>query len=185
MEMDQLLQGSVSAKESLLIVAGSEEYQDTKTDVIEHLSNEDLSGVYVAVDKPYESLTNDLENQNIETSDIFFLDAISKDQGINKTNNPKDQQNVVFLESPQNLTDLSISLAEAVKFIEGEKYILIDSLSGLAVHNQEKTLTKFVKFIENKRRKWDIAGFMFVLSNETDDLMFSQIRSICDKEIRV
>jgi len=79
------------------------------------LSNEDLSGVYVAVDKPYESLTNDLENQNIETSDIFFLDAISKDQGINKTNNPKDQQNVVFLESPQNLTDLSISLAEAVK----------------------------------------------------------------------
>jgi len=30
MEMDQLLQGSVSAKESLLIVAGSEEYQDTK-----------------------------------------------------------------------------------------------------------------------------------------------------------
>lgn len=179
MSHESLIEKLPQGKDSVLVVTGSESYRETKTQVVKHLADKGRSGIYMSVNKPFEAIRDELEEGNVKTSDIFFLDAISEKNMRDKS----EEDNVVYLDSPENLTDLSISVSEAVKDIEGDKYVLIDSISDLIVYNEEKTVLKFTRFIINNIRKWEIAGFMFILDNDVDQHLISQLESLCDKRI--
>ncbi len=119
-----------------LVKTSSSRYQSTNLTIMEALVNDHgLPGVYVTVNKPYTTITRLLDDNDIDPTRLFFIDAISKDMNAKR----KDEDNVIFVESPQRLTDTSIVMTEAVQgMTDKEKFVFFDSMSVLTIYNESK-----------------------------------------------
>jgi archaellum biogenesis ATPase FlaH len=85
----------------------------------------------------------------------FFIDTI----------NEEEKENAIYI--PQaNLTALSIAINQAQQSFNGKSTIIFDSISGLAVRNDPKTLIKFFLFLIKKSSDWN-ADITFILSEKT------------------
>lgn len=166
-----------------LIKTSSTDYQQANITILDSLVNiHSLSGIYVTVNKPYTTITNLLNEKNIDPSRIFFIDAISKD----RDTEIDEQDNVMFVESPQNLTDISIVLTEAVETMpDTEKFVFFDSMSILTIYNDNKTVTKFAHYLTGKMRKWNVAGVIISVEDEMNDELISHLTQFCDNVIEV
>jgi hypothetical protein len=89
--------------------------------------------------------------------------------------------NCVFIESPQNLTSISIAISEAVKGLEGKKVLFLDSLSVMLIYNDANTLGKFSSFLLNKMRVSDVDAVVLALGSDMDSKLIKQIEAIVDE----
>ena len=165
------------------IVMPSLNYKDVNLHMLEYFVNKKQhSGVYVSVNKPFEHLLQTLESKNIDHTNLFFIDCITKKLG----GEPSKRNNVKFLESPQNLTDLGIALHEfTTETGEKKKFVYIDSLSTLCIHNNMETMQKFIHYLTGKIRLWGINGIMLSLHEDMDKKLLSELSQFCDKIIRL
>src|SRR3989344_4165095 len=127
------------------VVLPAEHYDEANVHLLRYMiTKKRASGAYVAINKPYNHMINLLKEKNISTENVFFIDCITKSLG----GNAKKQKNCIFVESPAHLTDLSITLHEVFN-IPGQKkrFLYIDSLSTLSIHNKIDLVLKFVHYI--------------------------------------
>tara|TARA_Y100000310_G_C20035065_1_gene513525 strand:- start:87 stop:386 length:300 start_codon:yes stop_codon:yes gene_type:complete len=98
---------------------------------------------------------------------------------------PKEK-NCVFVESPEHLTDLSVALH---KFFtssnEKNRFLYIDSLSTLTIHNNLDTVLRFIHYVTGKMRIFGFNGMMLSLHEETDKRLISELGQFCDKVIHL
>jgi len=94
---------------------------------------------------------------------------------------PKEVNNCVFINSPQNLTAISIAVNEAIKSMKGKRMLFFDSLSILMIYNDASTLGKFSNFLLNKMRASDVDTVMIALESDTSKDIVKQIGSIADE----
>ncbi len=174
--------GKLADTDIALVIADADDYVAVNKQILEHLvGGEGLAGIYVTVNKPYSTVVKTLEDAGIDTADIFFIDAISEDTGADI----EDAPNVVFLESPQGLTSLSIAISEAVENLpEGRKFVFLDSLSTLAIYNDMDTVSQFAHFLTGKMRSWNVAGTIVSLESESDADLINAVSQFCDHVIR-
>jgi len=139
-----------------------------------------LFGVYVTINKPFDSLRTWLEKNGIDVDKLFFIDAVTR------TVSEKSMltEKCLFISSPTNLTDLSISLTQILENPKPEKkFILIDSLSTLLVYNSSETVLQFVHFISSRIRMTRILGVFLCLEEEKSKKVISSLSQFCDKVI--
>ena len=165
------------------VVMPSEHYEEANMHLLSYLINRKKSvGGYVAVSKPYNYTLKLLKSNNIQTENIFFIDCITKGLGgeVLRTNN------CVFVESPSHLTDLSVALHEFFKS-EGapNRFLYIDSISSLMIHNKPETVMRFIHYITGKMRVFGFNGLMLALHEETDQRLISELGQFCDKMIHL
>src|SRR3989344_7778591 len=83
-----------------LATVESKDYQRTNLRIIRHLTKEqNIPGVYVTLNRPYESMNNILKNNKIDTNMILFIDAITKIVGGDVMKKGK----CLFIGSPERL----------------------------------------------------------------------------------
>lgn len=171
----------IEDKNIVLVTVPSEAVEEVNTELLSHINSEEGTTVYMTVAKPYSTITNILEEKDIDTSQMFFIDCITKTNG-----EPSEAENCVFLR-PQALTDISIALSQAVESMPdgGEKYLVMDTLSTLMLYNERDTVGKFAHSIANKIREWGIKSVMLTLEEEADEELTSQIRQFCDSCIDI
>ena len=133
--------------------------------------------VYVTTNKPYNFVMNAFKKKGINTDKIFFIDCISS-QAKEKATYAK---NCVFINSPQNLTALSIAVSEAVKSIKGSKILFLDSLGVLLIYNDANTVGKFSNFLLSKMRMNDVDAVMLALESDAEKDVVKQIESVVDE----
>lgn len=167
-----------------LLKTSSEEYQRVNMATMKSLVTDyDLPGVYVTVNKPYATITNVLEENGIDRSRIFFIDAISEDLDEDK---PSQQDNVIFIDSPQNLTDISITISKAIETMpEGKKFLFFDSMSILTIYNDNDAVNRFAHDLTGDIRTWNVAGVIISVEDEMDDDIVSHLIQFCDNTIEV
>lgn len=164
------------------ILVGDKAYTKTNIAVLKYFVNErKISGVYITVNKPYQTLVNFFNKNGINTNRIFFIDMITKLSG----DQPNRIDNCLFMESPESLTDLSIALTEVIKSIQGDKFIFLDTLSTLLIYHELGTVTKFAHFLTNKMRVWMVKGVIISLIKETKPSLEAELTQFCDKVIDV
>ncbi|MCJ7479394.1 MAG: hypothetical protein MUP63_04425 [Candidatus Nanohaloarchaeota archaeon QJJ-7] len=177
-EMEELEEGKIG-----LLIVESDEYVNTNMEVLKFLTEEkEAFGVYITINKPYGTIRNVLEEHSVETDKMFFVDAVSQEVGEDTV----EDDHVVFLDSPKDLTGLSIVVSEAVDSMpDGEKFVFLDSLTTLTVYNEMDTVSQFAHFLTGKMRKWNVSGVIISMEEEMDDKLISQIRQFCDRTIEV
>ena len=113
----------------------------------------------------------------LKTDNILFIDCISNQ--ISKSED--DSKKCIFLESPQNITGLSIALNQAIKSLGKETTVIFDSLSTLLIYNSEEVIGRFSNAIISMMQLSNVSGLFFVLESDMDKNILNTISSFVDE----
>ena len=139
-----------------------------------------MSGIYINVSRSYDNISEIMTSKNIDISRLFFIDCVSLSTGIK----PVKKDSVLYVNSPSDLTEISIVLDQLVQTIPmQERFLFLDSLSALLIYNSSNITSKFAHFLTVKMRQWKIIGILIALEKETDEKLISLISQFADKII--
>ncbi|MBU0629256.1 MAG: hypothetical protein KKC75_08780 [Nanoarchaeota archaeon] len=161
-----------------LATVNARSYEKTNLEIIRHLIEDDnIPGVYVTLNKPFNSMIDTLKKAKIDTRVIIFIDAVTKTAGGETEKTDK----CLFIGSPDNLSDISIAMDQAVRALPSEeRFVFFDSLSTLLIYNNASTVAKFVHFLAGKMRIWKVKGIIVSLRKEKDKELIDELMQFCD-----
>ena len=164
-----------------LAVVDALNYQQTNVQIIKELTEtNNTPGVYVTLNKPFEILKKDFDKEGIDTRMIIFIDAVTK----TARGETEKTESCLFIGSPENLSDISISMDQAVRAVPGKgKFLFFDSLSTLLVYNRPITVARFIHFLAGKMRVWKVKGIIITLEKKSDRELIEELIPICDVKL--
>lgn len=160
----------------LLITVDAKSYQKTAIDVVKFLSEQNIPGVYVTLNKPYEIIQRALANNGVDTRLIIFIDAASRTDA-------KKIENCLYIGSLEKLSDLSVAMDQAVKALPEDRFLIFDSLNTLAIFNKPATMARFVHFLTGKMREWKTKGIIITLEKETEPALLDELTQFSDARV--
>jgi KaiC/GvpD/RAD55 family RecA-like ATPase len=167
---------------AILVIAGGQNLEDNNTDILKQLmGGKGKSCLYVTINQPYNRMVKLLQKKGIDTKKVYFIDCITKESGGKKVEN----DNVFYLNSPSNLTDLNISLNEGINSIDGEKILFFDALSTLIIYNKPGPFAKFTHSVMTKVKSLGITSIFVVVKGEIDKDTLTQIEQFSDSVINL
>ena len=162
----------------ILATVSAKDYQKINTLLIKYLIKDmGMPGVYVTLNKPYSTVKDLLNRAKIDTRLIIFIDVITKTSGgkIKKT------KECLYIGTPENLSDLSLSMDQAVTSLPGkEKFLFFDSLNTLLIYNDVKTVARFIHFLSGKMRVWRVKGIIVSLQKKGNEDLINELTQFCD-----
>ena len=163
----------------VLFLINSNYHLEIKIAILKQLVREDTSGIYVTLNRPYVSLIDMLQKGKINTNRIFFIDCITKAVG-----QEEEAKNVLYAESPQNLTKLCLTIEEAGKALPSrKKFLVLDARTTRTIYNSAGTVSKFLHFLTNKVRLLGLDGIFLSIEKELDTEIEEQLRQFVDRVI--
>ncbi len=164
----------------VLATVKAKNYQKTNLEIVEHLTEDmNIPGVYVTLNKPYSVMKNIFERAKIDTRLIIFIDAVTKTAG-----EVKKTKNCLFIGNPENLSDISIAMDQAVRALPGkDKFLFFDSLNTLLAYNEVPTVIKFIHFLASKMRAWKVKGVIISLEKKSNKELIDELSQFCDIKI--
>ena len=153
-------------------------YQEINLFMIKYLVKEEgIPGLYVTLNKPFEVLYRLFKREGINTEMIIFIDAITMTAG----GNIERIKNCLFIGNPENLSDISMAMDQAVRSIPSEeKFLFFDSLDTLLMYNKAVTVARFIHFLASKMRVWRVKGIIISLSRESNKELIDELSQFCD-----
>jgi len=168
-------------EESIVLIETSAEHSfEASMASIKFLADKHDNGIIVSASRPYINLVSNYKKNDIDTKKIFILDCISK-----KHTEEMYSDSVMFLENASALTDISLSLGERMQMIDGKKFVLIDSINSMLIHNKPHIFARFMHDILTKMRLHKTGGLLISLGDKTNKEVRSEIAQLCDKVIKV
>ncbi|MEA3458084.1 MAG: ATPase domain-containing protein [Candidatus Thermoplasmatota archaeon] len=150
--------------------------------MIKYLVNDkDYVGIIVSASRPYNNLANIYQQKGIDTNKILFIDCISKSQSVEL----EEAGNVVYQEAVSDLTNISLSIKTVMDKIPEKKFVFIDSITTMLIHNTSEIFARFIHGMITKLRIKGVSGLLLSVEEETDEHIRFQIADLCDKVIKV
>ena len=155
-------------------------YNQTQLVLLEYLIKKlQLQGLFVSLNKPYETICEELKQNNLDANAIYCIDGVSKETG--KFSN---SEKCFCLENPSSLTEMS-TLINALFNDKKIKFIVLDSLSTLLLYNDIKTVEKFAHSLVNNARKSNISVAIMSPKEKSEEDVLAIVTQFCDKEIEL
>ena len=161
-----------------LATVDAKRYQETNLEIIKHMTEtENIAGVYVTLNKPFKTLESTFKKKGIDTRMIIFIDAVTQTAGGNIQKTDK----CLFIGNPEDLSDISVAMDQAVRAIPGKgKFLFFDSLSTLLVYNSPATVARFIHFLAGKMRVWQVKGIIISLRKQSDKELINELSQFVD-----
>jgi len=153
---------------SLLTITTVEKLQSEINSAVESFKGK--IGIYVSLNKTQKSTEDILNKQGIATEKLFFVDCVTTE---------KTREDVLHI-SPEQLDKLSQAIAEFIKDIKGDKFLIIDALSTLLIYNNENKVAIFVKEITEMASQNDVNVVAFSPKTQGEELL-NKIFNFFDK----
>ncbi len=133
--------------------------------------------IYVGTSKDTMQLQADFKRNKLDISRFFFIDCTSK-QAQEKIKAPS---NTICIKNPGSLTEISLTISEVIKQIQGKKLLVVESLSSLLVYNSSILVSKFSNFLINNIQAHQIRGIFIVVNSDMSAELVAQVGSACDE----
>ncbi len=182
--MGDIFKGEIAGKSIkegnvVLIVTPATKLIEINTQLLKwYISEKNYEVVYVTVNKPFANLIEKFQKAKIETSKIFIIDAVSPREGVRTGN-------AVFIGSPKELTNISITTTSAIKKLKTAKVLIFDSISTLLVYNELEIVKEFVHFITNEMKNLKVTFVMSCIKEMTDKKTIEELKSFVDDVINI
>lgn len=163
-----------------LVLVSATKYSDISIEILKPLVKRKISGIYLALNKPYDTLIENFKGK-LDTEKLFFIDAVSRTAG-SKT---ERKENALFVNAPTSLTEISIAMEQILQITTEDKFLYLDSVSTLLTYNNEATTIKFIHFLINKLRASHAIGIFIVLREKAAEHVVSELAQFCDRVIEV
>lgn len=160
----------------LLLTVDAKNYNETTIDTLRFLINEQhVPGVYVTLNKPFEVIQRNMQNNNIDPRIMIFIDATSRPGGVKKI------ENCLAIGSPEKLSDISVAMDQAINALQADdKFLIFDSINTLSIFNKQATVARFIHFLAGKIREWKIKGIIITLEKETEQSLLDELTQFSD-----
>lgn len=179
-----VLDKQLGGKENYVALAkvSPEKYQEINLKIIEYLVEENNTpGVYVTLNSPYKNIEADLKKLGVDTRLIIFIDAVTKRGGV-----IKKEKGCLYIGNPENLSDISIAIDQAVRALPSKKrFLFFDSLSTLLLYNNPQSVAKFIHFLSGRMRVWKVNGIIVSLRKKSDQELIDELMQFCDTQIDI
>lgn len=154
--------------------AGPDE-EDTADDILADLAGSGDRVVFITTSKPAMSRKDELEDAGIADDTVFFID------GSGSEDDQVRAENIVFV-NPRNLTQLSISMTEAVDQLgaEGPVYMVLDSLATLLMYHDDKQLKRFLHLFCTKMRAREVSTVLISVEDTVDETVAATAAQFAD-----
>ena len=120
-------------------VASSDKHGNAILQAVEAVSG-GQKGVYLTVNWPHHKLKAFFRAKNIDSSHIKFVDAITA----MAMPHIRNHETCAFIQHPADLTYMDVQILEALKNIEGKKFLIVDSVSTLMAYNEKEKVMRFM-----------------------------------------
>lgn len=181
--MAKINYGTLDKNRLVVVIAKSDELQDITLNFMKYFINQKkASCVYVTVAKPYKTMVDIFNANNISTEDMIFIDCIT---ALALGNDMQRAGNCIFTK-PESLTNLSIALLNALKNLskDNERILIMDTLSTLMLYNQAKSISQFMHLLAFNLRDMGVRSVIFTLEEDTDRTTISEMTQFCDLVIK-
>ncbi len=177
------LKSSFKNRAVSVVVADAEEYNKVTLKLMKYFANEKkIPGVYVTLNKPYSAIKTNFDSEKINSKLFIFIDGITASS--THVTEPKKDSNCLYIPNPENLTDLSIAISEAMNSLPSkEKFIFFDSITTLLIYNKPESVVKFTHFLAGRMREWNVNGLILSLTSDTKSDAFQKIVLFADNVI--
>ncbi|MBN2733735.1 MAG: hypothetical protein JXQ82_02610 [Methanomicrobiaceae archaeon] len=168
-----------------LILSPPEKLKENNIEIIKEITKEsDHSAVIIiTINQPAQYLRELYSIKGIDLEKVTFIDAITK-YAMGKADD--DIPQCIFLNNPADLTSLSIAVSETLKKMEGKKpCIFIDSVNAMLIYLPSTNITKFIHFVTNKLRIFNLSGIYLAAESGLDPVIMSQLLTFTDKVINM
>jgi len=166
---------------TVILETRSEKALEANLAVMKLLINKNYTVIILSAIRPYSNLMNLYKNNKINTKKILVIDCVSK----SKSSSSKERDNVLYVGSASDLMRISISISEAIRLTKDKKFIFIDSISSLIIHNNPIILGRFMHSIITLIREKEINGILFSLKTGINKEIRTDIIMLCDKVIKI
>jgi hypothetical protein len=134
--------------------------------------------VVVTTSYPFMILRKLYEQQGLDLSRIYFIDAITR---YSLGSNPDSAEHCRFVSNPSNLTDLGIAITEQLHAVPDDKICLFfDSVSTLVLYLPSESISKFIHFVTTKLRLLTHSGIFLAVEKGLDPMLLTQVTTFVD-----
>ncbi len=162
---------------TILYILNPENYFGKVIDIFKNeLKGKDV--VYATTNKPCGHITTLFKEAGIANK-IFFIDCISRSVMGSRTE--EEPENCIFIDSPQNITAISIAITKSVENLSGEKNLFVDSLSTMLMYNDANMIGRFSNFFINKMRIAGVDTIILALESDIDKDIIKKIEAFVDE----
>lgn len=176
-QLDNLSEGTI-----VLLEAQAENSMDASYAALDSLINKQGKiGIIVTANRPYANLMSIYQQKGIDVNKILFIDCISKSQGLDLG----EGGNVLFLASAEDLTKIALSIDGSISRIQANKFVMIDSLTTLLIHNPPQMLARFMHGVLTKMRMGNTSGIILSIDKQTDNEVRAEVAQLCDRVVKL
>ena len=164
-------------KKSSLVLLNAKQLRDASKDIAKHLAGGGRKGMVISYSMQAMQFLSEPEVQEIGKDSLVFADLNSGKSGKERL----DGFEVINIENPANLTRLEIHLERFLKKDKEPKFVLFESVSALSVYVDEKTLQKFIYFLNNKMGLEEGTLVILTVKDSTSGGTLGLIKQFSDK----
>ncbi len=175
-ELDNCPEGGI-----FLIETTAENILEVHLAAVKWISKKNYAQIILSASRPCKNLLSLYKKDNINISKLIILCTCC--QG--KEKNVYEKNKVIHIASCTSLTEIAISLSQSMEKIKDKKFIFIDSINTLLIHNEPRLLAKFIHSILTKMRINNVSGLLISLEIETNKELRAEIMQLCDKIIEI
>ncbi|MBE5728226.1 hypothetical protein IHE50_02310 [Candidatus Parvarchaeota archaeon] len=170
----------VKSTVSLLLLNEREKLNNNFNAIFNSVSSMGFTPVYVTGSVPGDAIENKLLESGVKNYKIIDTITRSLYKDI-----PKFSENVVVLDSPADLTRLSISLENIVN--ENKNlFVFIDSITSFSIYNSQNEMLRFIHYVSSlSHEKKQKTVFVVINDDGVDSTFIDKVRSFIDEEIKL
>jgi KaiC/GvpD/RAD55 family RecA-like ATPase len=164
-----------------LVLSPAAAMKQTNVGIVREITAEGATAVIITTNQPYPVLRKLYVQEGIDLARVRFIDAITK-YAVGKV--PDDAENVIFVKSPEDLTDMGIAIAQTLTSVrEEEVFILFDSVSTMLIYLSSANISRFIHFVTSRLKIAGIAGVFLAVEKGLDPLLLSQLTTFVDEVV--
>lgn len=164
----------------VLLETSADQSFETSLASVEFLVKKNDNGIIVSASRPYSNIMSIYKSKNIDTDKIFIIDLVSKSQDA-----AVEAYNVKYLDNVSALTNISLAINDCIKTLPGKKFVFIDSITTMLIHNEPYVFARFIHSILTRMRLNGIEGLLISLEDRTNREVRAEIAQLCDKVIKI
>jgi archaellum biogenesis ATPase FlaH len=168
----------ITLNSSLQVRCGASNSFLVTASLIEPLINEfQMGGVYISASRPAPELIETLQEIDIPTDGIQFIDCVSSAL-LGGTEN--QFTNISYIDSPIMLENILLRTLFHLRQMPTEQnFVILDSVNALAIYNEEKMLAEYLHTFINTFRARDVLSAVVTVPDQTPPSVLANLDLYC------
>ncbi len=173
------IKAKIGKNKIVISVIPNREYAEYMVEIARSLASNYKKICYVNLNRPYSTLIDIFESQGIDPTKFFFIDGVTK-----KAGGAKKVDNCLYIDAPNALTQLSLSINKLFKTLKPE-ILIFDSISTILIYEKVNIVTRFMHDLTEKIRSVGCIAIFTALEEGISSDLMKDLHMFTDKTINL